>query len=118
LGQLDRDGFLYIVGRIKEMISVGGMKFFPDEVESVLENHCAIHAACVFGVQERQWGEAAVAHLVLNNGQAAPDENALRAYCKQYLASHKIPGRFQWVEQLTYTASGKKIRNAEKIKQP
>ena len=118
LGQLDRDGFLYIVGRIKEMISVGGMKFFPDEVESVLESHCAIHAACVFGVQERQWGEAAVAHLVLEAGKAAPDENELRAYCKQYLASHKIPSRFQWVEQLTYTASGKKIRNAEKLHLP
>lgn len=118
LGQLDRDGFLYIVGRIKEMISVGGMKFFPDEVEAVLENHCAIHAACVFGVQERQWGEAAVAHLVLEAGKAAPDENELRAYCKQYLASHKIPSRFQWVEQLTYTASGKKIRNAEKLHLP
>ena len=118
LGQLDRDGFLYIVGRIKEMISVGGMKFFPDEVESVLESHCAIHAACVFGVQERQWGEAAVAHLVLEAGNAAPDENELRAYCKQYLASHKIPSRFQWVEQLTYTASGKKIRNAEKLYLP
>lgn len=118
LGQLDRDGFLYIVGRIKEMISVGGMKFFPDEVESVLENHCAIHAACVFGVQERQWGEAAVAHLVMEAGKAAPDENELRAYCKQYLASHKIPSRFQWVEQLTYTASGKRIRNAEKLPLP
>ncbi len=118
LGQLDRDGFLYIVGRIKEMISVGGMKFFPDEVESVLESHCAIHAACVFGVQERQWGEAAVAHLVLEAGKAAPDENELRAYCKQYLASHKIPSRFQWVEQITYTASGKKIRNAEKLHLP
>ena len=118
LGQLDRDGFLYIVGRIKEMISVGGMKFFPDEVESVLESHCAIHAACVFGVQERQWGEAAVAHLVLEAGKAAPDENELRTYCKQYLASHKIPSRFQWVEQLTYTASGKKIRNAEKLHLP
>lgn len=115
LGKLDADGFLYIVGRLKEMISIGGMKFFPDEVESVLENHPAIQAACVFGVQEKQWGEAAVAQLVLAAGQAAPAENELKAYCKQSLASHKIPGRFQWVEQLTYTASGKKIRNAEKI---
>ena len=118
LGKLDQDGFLYIVGRVKEMISVGGMKFFPDEVESALEDHPAIQAACVFGVQERQWGEAAVAQLVLKAGHTAPDENALRAYCKQSLASHKIPGRFQWVEQLTYTASGKRIRNSEKLDHP
>ncbi|MEK8021084.1 MAG: class I adenylate-forming enzyme family protein [Candidatus Parabeggiatoa sp.] len=118
LGKLDEDGFLYIVGRSKEMISVGGMKFFPEEVESVLEKHPAIHAACVFGVQEKQWGEPARAHLVLEEGQKAPDENALRAYCRQYLASHKIPSRFQWVEQLAYTASGKKIRNPEKLRHP
>ena len=100
------------------MISIGGMKFFPDEVESVLERHPAIQAACVFGAQEKQWGETAVAQLVLNAGQAAPDENALRVYCKQSLASHKIPSRFHWVEQLAYTASGKKIRNATKLYQP
>lgn len=118
LGKLDEDGFLYIVGRVKEMISIGGMKFFPDEVESVLESHPAIQAACVFGVQEKQWGEAAMAQLVLATGQAAPDENALRVYCKQALASHKIPSRFHWVEQLAYTASGKKIRNAAKLYRP
>ena len=45
IGRLDEDGFLHIEGRVKEMISVGGMKFFPDEVESVLESHPSIHAA-------------------------------------------------------------------------
>ncbi len=115
LGKLDADGFLYIVGRSKDMISIGGLKFFPEEVEAVLENHPAIHAACVFGVQEGQWGQTALAHLVLAEGRNAPDENELRAYCKQSLVSYKIPGRFQWVKQLTYTASGKKIRNSEKL---
>jgi long-chain acyl-CoA synthetase len=115
LGRIDKDGFLYIVGRSKEMISVGGMKFFPEEVEFVLEKHPAIQSACVFGVQEKQWGEPSWAYLVLTAEHATPNDNDLRTYCRQYLASHKIPGRFQWVEQLTYTASGKKIRNPEKI---
>ena len=110
LGKLDEDGFLYIVGRNKEMISVGGMKFFPVEVEAVLESHPAIQAARVFGVQEKQWGEAPVAHLVLEKGSVAPDEDELRGYCRQFLADHKIPGSFRWVEHLSYTASGKKIR--------
>ncbi|QTA86287.1 class I adenylate-forming enzyme family protein [Desulfonema magnum] len=114
IGRLDADGFLYIVGRIKEMISIGGLKFFPEEVESVLENHPAIHAACVFAVQERQWGMSAMAYLVLAEGRATPDDNELIAYCKKYLTRHKIPGRFQWVDHLTYTASGKKNRNPEK----
>jgi long-chain acyl-CoA synthetase len=115
LGKLDEDGFLYIVGRSKEMISVGGMKFFPEEVEAVLENHPAIHAACVFGIQERRWGNVK-AHLVLEEGKTAPDENELRTYCIQYLTNHKIPRYFQWVERLTYTASGKNIRAPEKLR--
>ena len=114
LGKLDQDGFLYIVGRTKEMISVGGMKFFPSEVEAVLESHPAIRSACVFGVMEGQWGESPVADLVLEGVSAAPDEDTLRSYCKLHLASHKIPRSFQWVERLSYTASGKKIRNPEK----
>lgn len=115
LGKLDEDGFLYIVGRSKEMISVGGMKFFPEEVEAVLEKHPAIAEACVFGVKERQWSEPAQAHLVLADGEIAPDAATLRNYCRQTLASHKIPGRFHWVNELAYTASGKKIRNADKL---
>lgn len=117
LGRLDADGFLYIVGRLKEMISVGGLKFFPAEVESVLEAHPAIRAASVFGTQERQWGATTTAHLVLAEGSTPPDESALRAHCRQALASYKIPGQFLWVESLTYTASGKKIRTADKLVQ-
>ena len=117
LGQLDKDGFLTIVGRSKEMISVGGMKFFPQEVESVLEKHPAVHAACVFGVQDEQrWGEPAMALLVVEEGHAASEEAELRAHCKRYLASFKIPGRFQWVERLAYTPSGKMVRNAEQLR--
>lgn len=112
LGRMDGDGYLYIVGRSKEMISVGGMKFFPEEVEAVLEKHPAIRAACVFGVQEKSsWGEPAQAHVVAKDGDALPDENEMKTYCKRYLASYKIPGRFVWVEQIAYTASGKKIRH-------
>ncbi len=115
LGKLDDDGYLYIVGRVKEMISVAGMKFFPDEVESVLESHPAIRAACVFGMQERLWGEACVAHLELRDAGTAPSEDELRAHCKRFLAEHKIPRRFQVVERLKYTASGKKLRNAAQL---
>ncbi len=115
IGQLDEDGFLYIVGRSKEMISVGGLKFFPEEVESVLEKHPAIQAACVFGVKDERLGEKAVAQLVLASKQREPDASDLRAYCRYSLATYKIPDQFQWVERLAYTASGKLIRRAEKL---
>jgi long-chain acyl-CoA synthetase len=117
LGRLDQDGFLYIVGRSKDMVSVGGLKFFPEEVEAVLLKHPAIQAACVFGRQDKQWGQMAVAHLVPAEGNLAPNEDELSAHCRQSLASYKIPKQFYWVEQLTYTASGKVIRNPEKMMQ-
>lgn len=116
-GRLDPDGYLYIVGRVKEMISVGGMKFFPEEVESVLESHPAVEKAVVFRVEQRHWGESAEAQLVRRDGQPAPDESQLRSWCAKYLADHKIPGRFEWTERLNYTASGKKIRNRERVLQ-
>ncbi len=115
VGKLDADGYLYIVGRVKEMISVGGMKFFPEEVESILESHPAVQAAVVFGVEQRHWGEICAAKLVRRSHQPVPDDTQLRAYCAAYLANHKIPGQFQWTEQLEYTASGKKIRNRERV---
>ena len=115
LGVLDDEGFLTIVGRSKEMISVAGMKFFPQEVERVLECHPAIQAACVFGVKTPRLGETALAHLVLAKGSEPPNETALKDYCVQHLASYKIPSQFQWVEHLIHTASGKLIRNADKL---
>jgi long-chain acyl-CoA synthetase len=114
LGRMDSDGYLYIVGRSKDMISIGGLKFFPEEVESVLQQHPAIKAACVFGRQDRQWGQIAIARLVLREGSVQPELDEIRTFCQKYLASYKIPGTIEWVGTLTYTASGKLIRSSEK----
>jgi long-chain acyl-CoA synthetase len=115
LGMMDAAGFLTIVGRSKEMISVAGMKFFPQDVETVLECHPAIQAACVFGVKAPRLGETPMAQLVLTEGAEPPNETVLKDYCTQHLASYKIPSQFQYVDHLTYTASGKLIRNADKL---
>lgn len=116
LGRLDDDGFLYIVGRSKEVISVGGMKFFPTEVETVLEQHPAVAAACVFASREQQRAWQPVhAQLVLAPGAAAPDDAALSAHCRRSLAAHKVPAHFDWVDALAYTPSGKKVRDPERL---
>lgn len=115
LGFLDEAGYLFIVGRSKEMISVAGMKFFSQEVETVLERHPAIQAACVFGVKARRLGETPMAHLVLADNHEPPDEEQLKKYCGDSLASYKIPDQFRWVDSLARTASGKLIRNAHKL---
>ncbi len=115
LGVMDDAGFLTIVGRSKEMISVAGMKFFPQEVETVLESHPTIRAACIFGVKAPRLGETPMAHIVLTEGTEPPSETELKDYCTQHLASYKIPSQFQWVNRLTRTASGKLLRNANKL---
>ncbi len=118
LGRFDAEGFLYLVGRNKELISVAGMKFFPQEVERVLEQHPAIRAACVFGSNAARTGEMPVAQLVLATGSTPPLDAELKAYCAQHLASYKVPEQFHWVGQLHYTASGKLIRNAAQLLNP
>jgi len=115
LGFIDEDDYLFIVGRSKEMISVAGMKFFIREVETVLERHPAIQAACVFAVKARRLGEIPMAHVVLADNHEPPDEAELKAYCGEHLAAYKIPDQFHWVDSLARTASGKLIRNTEKL---
>ncbi len=115
LGFIDEDGYLFIVGRSKEMISVAGMKFFIREVETVLERHPAIQAACVFAVKSRRLGETPMAHVVAADNHEPPDEDQLKKYCAEHLAAYKIPDRFHWVDSLARTASGKLIRNTDKL---
>ena len=120
IGELDEDGYLFIRGRSKEVISVGGMKFFPQEVESVLESHPAIHQACVFRVPSKRLGEVPHAHLV--KAPAFSDsrnedhlQDDLRDFCAERLAQHKVPQNFKFVHTLMRTASGKLIRNHSKL---
>lgn len=115
LGVMDDQGFLTISGRSKEMISVAGMKFFPQEVEAVLSRHPAVLEACVFGIKAPRLGETPMALLVGANGTEPTDDTGLRAHCSQYLANYKVPVQFQWVPSLARTASGKIIRNADKL---
>ena len=114
LGVIDDEGFLTISGRSKEMISVAGMKFFPQEVETVLTRHPTVLEACVFGIKAPRLGETPIALLVRANGTETMDDTELKTHCSRYLASYKVPVQFQWVPSLARTASGKVIRKADK----
>ena len=120
IGEVDAEGYLFIRGRSKEVISVGGMKFFPQEVESVLEAHPAIQQACVFRYPDKRLGDVPHAHVVLNPafGRVASVEqlvDELRDFCAARLAQHKVPKDFQFVAGLLRTASGKLLRNYAKL---
>ncbi|ART74271.1 hypothetical protein BTO20_37160 (plasmid) [Mycobacterium dioxanotrophicus] len=89
-GYLDECGYLYLVGRIRDLIITGGENVAPGEVESVLCSHPAVHQAVVFGVDDPKWGEAVHACVsTASNTQLSVDE--LRAHCRTQLAGYKVP---------------------------
>lgn len=116
LGVLDADGYLFIKGRSKDVINVAGMKFFPQEVEEILNTHPAVKESCVFAHKHDLFGEVPHAHVVLRNEAGiAPSERQLKEYLGQRVALYKIPERIKFVSRLTRTASGKIVRDEERI---
>jgi long-chain acyl-CoA synthetase len=107
LGELDPEGCLTLVGRIKAVINFAGMKIFPQEVEEVLNQFPAISESLVYGEPHAEYGQLPCAQLVLTPGTETLNERELLTFCKKHLASHKIPKSFLCVEQLPKTASGK-----------
>jgi acyl-CoA synthetase (AMP-forming)/AMP-acid ligase II/thioesterase domain-containing protein len=111
IGRLDRDGFLFIVGRRKEMINRGGKKIFPQEVDTVLAAHPAVAEVASFGVPHRTLGEEVASAVVLRSGKEVA-ELELRRFAAERLAGYKVPRRIVFAEKIPRTASGKPKRNA------
>jgi long-chain acyl-CoA synthetase len=107
LGKIDDDGFLFIVGREKDVINFSGMKIFAEEVEEVLNRHPQVLESMVFGQSHPVYGQLPLAKVVLKEGAAIPDLAEFRRYCYQHLAQYKVPKDFEFVDQLPKTASGK-----------
>lgn len=111
LGYLDADGYLYIVGRIKDVINRGGQKISPLEVEEVLLSHPAVLEAGVFAVPHPKLGENVAAVVVLRpNSETSSDQ--LRQFARKRLAAYKVPSLIRAVAALPKGASGKVKRNA------
>ncbi len=106
LGRFDRDGYLYIVGRKKEMIKVAGEIVFEPEVESVILKHQAVAEAAVIGVPDKLRGEVPKAFVVRKEGSSLSEEE-LRSFLKEHLAHYKIPHYFEFPSQLPKNRTGK-----------
>jgi fatty-acyl-CoA synthase len=107
LGVLDEEGFLSICGRKKDMYISGGLNVYPAEVEAVLLGHPQVGECAVFGLPDEKWGEVGHAIVVPRAGETLEPE-ALRARCREALASYKVPARIEVSEEaLPRTASGK-----------
>ena len=109
MGYKDQDGFLYILGRQSEILKISDHRVSPYEIEEVLLLHEAVKECAVIGCEHQQMGQFAKAFVVINGGEIA--ESKLKKFCKQSLASYKIPKEIEFVESLPKTSFGKIKRN-------
>jgi acyl-CoA synthetase (AMP-forming)/AMP-acid ligase II len=108
-GALDADGYLSLIGRIKELINRAGEKISPPEIDAVLLAHPAVAEAASFGVPDDKYGEEVSAAVVLKSEASAQD---LQTWCRDHLAAFKVPKVFHIVTELPKTATGKVQRSA------
>ena len=109
LGRFDADGYLYIVGRAKDMLISGGVNVYPSEIEAVLHDHPAIAEAAVVGRTDPDWGERPVAFVELRPGETL---HGMSDWCRDRLAKIKVPDEFIAVDTFPRTVTGK-IRKVE-----
>jgi acyl-CoA synthetase (AMP-forming)/AMP-acid ligase II len=103
-GILDGDGYLSLIGRLKEMISRGGEKIAPREIDEVLMQHPAVGEAVAFGSPHPAWGEEVAAAVVLKKPVS---EKELIAFARERLADYKVPKKLYIVDKIPTTATGK-----------
>ena len=109
IGYLDRDNFLFIVDRAKDMIITGGFNVYSAEVEQVLLAHPAVQDCAVVGLPDEKWGERVTAVLQLRPGQAVTADEA-RAFVKDRLGSVKAPKQVEVWPDLPRSKVGKILK--------
>ncbi len=108
-GSFDDGGFLYVEGRIDDIIVRGGENISPGEIESVLISHPAIDNAAAIGVPDEQWGESVAAVVVCGKGQSATVDE-LADWVKERLRSSRTPDRIEFRDELPFNETGKLLR--------
>jgi fatty-acyl-CoA synthase len=112
LAVMDPDGYLSIVGRIKDMVIRGGENIYPREIEEFLHTHPDIVDAQVIGVPDVRYGEELVAWVKLREGAEELTAQRLREFCSGRLAHYKIPRYVRIVDSFPMTVTGK-VRKVE-----
>ena len=106
-GYLDDEGYLFVQGRVDDVIVRGGENLSPGEIEAVLLEHPAVEAAAVVGIPDVEWGERVVA-AVVRGGDCTEDE--LRDHVRTSLRSARTPERIKFVDELPFNETGKLLR--------
>ncbi|HEY4350122.1 MAG TPA: AMP-binding protein, partial [Paraburkholderia sp.] len=104
-----RDGLLYLVDRVKDMIVTGGENVYSAEVEQVVQKHPAVSSCAVVGAPDAHWGEKVVAVVVLKEGAIATEEELI-AFCRGQIAGYKIPKQVHIAPSLPISNTGKILK--------
>lgn len=112
MGRLDEDGYVYILGRKKEMYIRGGENVYPPEVEEVLTEHPGVMFAAVIGVPDPVMGEEGQAYIVPMPGAEPPTEDEIKQWCAMRLAKFKVPRFVVFRDALPLTPLGKVMKRA------
>ena len=109
-GYFDKDGYLKISGRLKEIINKGGEKISPLEVDNILMDHPSIEVAVCFGYEDKMLGEDIATAIIAKEGQSCSEDD-IKNYAKEKLAKFKIPKKIFFVDEIPKGATGKLQRN-------
>lgn len=110
LGVFDADGYLKIVGRIKDMFIVGGFNAYPAEIENILLDHPAIGQVAVVGIPDERMGEVGAAFVVCEGG-SSPATDEIIEWSRGKMANYKVPRRIEFVDELPINATGKIVKD-------
>ncbi|MFC1666301.1 long-chain fatty acid--CoA ligase [Candidatus Omnitrophota bacterium] len=111
IARIDRDGYIYIVDRKKDMINVRGLNVYPAEIEKLLLRHPGIKEASVVGVDDRFKGEVPKAYIILKENEALSQKEVIE-YLRKHLALYKIPKFVEFTQNFPRTATGKVLKRA------
>jgi fatty-acyl-CoA synthase len=106
LATMDEDGYLAIVGRIKDMVIRGGENVYPREIEEFLYGNPSVADVQVIGVPDERYGEELMAWVILKEGEETT-EDELREFCRASIARYKVPRYFKFVDEFPMTVTGK-----------
>jgi len=112
IGRLDRDGFLTLVDRKKDMVISAGLNVFPSDVERAIAEHPSVAEVAVIGLPDPTVGQLIKAFIVLKPGKVAPGIGELNQFLAPRLASYKIPAAVEFIDALPKTIIGKVLKQA------
>src|SRR5699024_10688186 len=111
IGSFDEDGYLYLHGRVKEMIKSSGYSVFPEDVEALLERHEAILQVAVIGIPDEKRGQSVKAFVVLKeNHKGKVSEKEIIQWARKNMSAYKYPRQVEIREHLPESISGKILR--------